>query len=232
MLFIFSFPHLGIGISHCAGSWCVYSLNWLQLQPWLKIKTEISQLKPAGSNQGATVYCDLMSLQNGGLETRGLFFFFFMPLCRSVPWRFSHLFRLIFYSGRQRRVEGTEKVKWVTGCLEMLETETLYFFFCWRITFLSFPLLSSQNYQHGIFQSIGFKEFHDYLTVPECTTEQEKDALRDKGLVVKLPQADWNLIRMFFPPLFSSALISFFFKTLCRYRSFEDCYKALCPQTE
>uniref|UniRef100_H2UFC2 tRNA dimethylallyltransferase n=1 Tax=Takifugu rubripes TaxID=31033 RepID=H2UFC2_TAKRU len=39
-----------------------------------------------------------------------------------------------------------------------------------------------QNYQHGIFQSIGFKEFHDYLTVPECTTEQEKDSLRDKGI--------------------------------------------------
>ncbi|CAF99470.1 unnamed protein product, partial [Tetraodon nigroviridis] len=40
----------------------------------------------------------------------------------------------------------------------------------------------SQNYQHGIFQSIGFKEFHDYLTVPECTTKQEKDLLRDKGI--------------------------------------------------
>lgn len=118
---------------------------------------------------------------------------FFMPLCRSVPWRFSHLFRRIFfnyYSGRQRRVETTKKVKWLTGCLQMLETETLYFFFCWQIMFLSFPLLCSQNYQHGIFQSIGFKEFHDYLTASECTTKQEKDLLRDKGQVVKLPQAD------------------------------------------
>lgn len=75
--------------------------------------------------------------------------------------------------------------------------------------FLSFPPLSSQNYQHGIFQSIGFKEFHDYLTVPECTTKQEKDLLRDKGRVAKIPKADWNLIEIFsssFPP----ALTSFF----------------------
>lgn len=83
----------------------------------------------------------------------------------------------------------------------MLETETLDFFFCWWIMFLSFLRLSSQNYQHGIFQSIGFKEFHDYLTVPECTTEQEKDSLRDKGRVVKLPQADWNLIGIPPPPI-------------------------------
>ncbi|XP_077937070.1 tRNA dimethylallyltransferase isoform X4 [Gasterosteus aculeatus] len=41
---------------------------------------------------------------------------------------------------------------------------------------------NSQNYQHGIFQSIGFKEFHDYLTAPESSTQQEKDALRDKGI--------------------------------------------------
>nr|XP_020498787.1 tRNA dimethylallyltransferase [Labrus bergylta] len=40
----------------------------------------------------------------------------------------------------------------------------------------------SQDYQHGIFQSIGFKEFHDYLTVPESSSQQEKDALRDKGV--------------------------------------------------
>ncbi|XP_075868342.1 tRNA dimethylallyltransferase isoform X1 [Nelusetta ayraudi] len=40
----------------------------------------------------------------------------------------------------------------------------------------------SQDYQRGIFQSIGFKEFHDYLTAPECSTQQEKDALRDKGV--------------------------------------------------
>ncbi|XP_029920042.1 tRNA dimethylallyltransferase isoform X2 [Myripristis murdjan] len=40
----------------------------------------------------------------------------------------------------------------------------------------------SQDYQHGIFQSIGFKEFHDYLTAPEHTTQQERDTLRDKGI--------------------------------------------------
>ncbi|KAM7372931.1 hypothetical protein PAMP_007821 [Pampus punctatissimus] len=40
----------------------------------------------------------------------------------------------------------------------------------------------SQDYQHGIFQSIGFKEFHDYLTAPESSTQQEKDMLRDKGI--------------------------------------------------
>ncbi|KAM3595812.1 uncharacterized protein V6R79_003242 [Siganus canaliculatus] len=40
----------------------------------------------------------------------------------------------------------------------------------------------SQDYQHGIFQSIGFKEFHDYLTAPEGSTQKEKDTLRDKGI--------------------------------------------------
>lgn len=40
----------------------------------------------------------------------------------------------------------------------------------------------SQDYQHGIFQSIGFKEFHAYLTAPESSTQQEKDAQRDKGI--------------------------------------------------
>ncbi|XP_040908785.1 tRNA dimethylallyltransferase isoform X2 [Toxotes jaculatrix] len=40
----------------------------------------------------------------------------------------------------------------------------------------------SQTYQHGIFQSIGFKEFHDYLTGPESSTQQEKETLRNKGI--------------------------------------------------
>ncbi|XP_037549534.1 tRNA dimethylallyltransferase [Nematolebias whitei] len=40
----------------------------------------------------------------------------------------------------------------------------------------------SQNYQHGIFQSIGFKEFHDYLTAPEGSSPQEKDRLRLQGV--------------------------------------------------
>ncbi|MED6272324.1 hypothetical protein CHARACLAT_029222, partial [Characodon lateralis] len=38
----------------------------------------------------------------------------------------------------------------------------------------------SQDYQHGIFQSIGMKEFHNYLTAPENSSQQEKDKLRDK----------------------------------------------------
>lgn len=42
------------------------------------------------------------------------------------------------------------------------------------------PLLS-QDYQHGIFQSIGFKEFHEFLTAPECSAPQEKEALRERG---------------------------------------------------
>ncbi|XP_041811550.1 tRNA dimethylallyltransferase isoform X1 [Chelmon rostratus] len=40
----------------------------------------------------------------------------------------------------------------------------------------------SQDYQHGIFQSIGFKEFHEYLTAPESSVQQDKDTLRDKGI--------------------------------------------------
>ncbi|XP_055368673.1 tRNA dimethylallyltransferase isoform X1 [Betta splendens] len=41
---------------------------------------------------------------------------------------------------------------------------------------------NGQAYQQGIFQSIGFKEFHDYLTAPESSTQQDKDALREKGI--------------------------------------------------
>ncbi|KAJ4928490.1 hypothetical protein JOQ06_016282 [Pogonophryne albipinna] len=40
----------------------------------------------------------------------------------------------------------------------------------------------SQDYQRGIFQSIGFKEFHEFLTAPESSTQQERDALKDKGI--------------------------------------------------
>ncbi|XP_029299368.1 tRNA dimethylallyltransferase isoform X2 [Cottoperca gobio] len=40
----------------------------------------------------------------------------------------------------------------------------------------------SQTYEQGIFQSIGFKEFHEYLTAPESSTQQERDSLRDKGI--------------------------------------------------
>ncbi|KAL3044107.1 hypothetical protein OYC64_003859 [Pagothenia borchgrevinki] len=40
----------------------------------------------------------------------------------------------------------------------------------------------SQDYQRGIFQSIGFKEFHEFLTAPESSTQQERDALKAKGI--------------------------------------------------
>ncbi|XP_024119515.1 tRNA dimethylallyltransferase [Oryzias melastigma] len=43
-------------------------------------------------------------------------------------------------------------------------------------------LEDSQDYQHGIFQSIGFKEFHEFLTAPEGSTPQEKEALRERGI--------------------------------------------------
>ncbi|KAJ7991907.1 hypothetical protein DPEC_G00288730 [Dallia pectoralis] len=40
----------------------------------------------------------------------------------------------------------------------------------------------NQDYQHGIFQSIGFKEFHEYLTCPDQTTQEKKDTLLKKGV--------------------------------------------------
>ncbi|XP_048057246.1 tRNA dimethylallyltransferase isoform X2 [Megalobrama amblycephala] len=47
---------------------------------------------------------------------------------------------------------------------------------------------SSQDYQHGIFQSIGFKEFHEYLTASEDISQEERDKLKIKG-VESLKQA-------------------------------------------
>ncbi|KAF0309407.1 tRNA dimethylallyltransferase [Amphibalanus amphitrite] len=38
------------------------------------------------------------------------------------------------------------------------------------------------DYTHGIFQSIGFKEFHGYLTRPENTTADEAEALLAEGV--------------------------------------------------
>ncbi|XP_036372013.1 tRNA dimethylallyltransferase [Megalops cyprinoides] len=40
----------------------------------------------------------------------------------------------------------------------------------------------SQDYQHGIFQSIGFKEFHEYLTADAGTAEEERARLLSKGV--------------------------------------------------
>ncbi|XP_052328847.1 tRNA dimethylallyltransferase [Oncorhynchus keta] len=40
----------------------------------------------------------------------------------------------------------------------------------------------SQDYQHGIFQSIGFKEFHEYLTCPDETTQEVRETLRNQGV--------------------------------------------------
>ncbi|XP_067282236.1 tRNA dimethylallyltransferase isoform X2 [Pseudorasbora parva] len=41
---------------------------------------------------------------------------------------------------------------------------------------------SSQDYQHGIFQSIGFKEFHEYLTASENVSKEECEKLKVKGV--------------------------------------------------
>ncbi|XP_006886658.1 PREDICTED: tRNA dimethylallyltransferase, mitochondrial [Elephantulus edwardii] len=40
---------------------------------------------------------------------------------------------------------------------------------------------NSQDYQHGIFQSIGFKEFHEYLTTEETCTQETSNQLLKKG---------------------------------------------------
>ncbi|KAI1901819.1 hypothetical protein AGOR_G00038320 [Albula goreensis] len=41
---------------------------------------------------------------------------------------------------------------------------------------------NSQDYQHGIFQSIGFKEFHEYLTADAGVSEEESGQLLTKGI--------------------------------------------------
>ncbi|XP_073678197.1 tRNA dimethylallyltransferase isoform X1 [Garra rufa] len=41
---------------------------------------------------------------------------------------------------------------------------------------------NSQDYQHGIFQSIGFKEFHEYLTASDDISQEERDKLKIKGI--------------------------------------------------
>ncbi|KAF5908580.1 tRNA dimethylallyltransferase, mitochondrial-like isoform X1 [Clarias magur] len=41
---------------------------------------------------------------------------------------------------------------------------------------------NSQDYQHGIFQSIGFKEFHEYLTAGEDISQEECGKLKSKGI--------------------------------------------------
>ncbi|KAG7457707.1 hypothetical protein MATL_G00230250, partial [Megalops atlanticus] len=41
---------------------------------------------------------------------------------------------------------------------------------------------NSQDYQHGIFQSIGFKEFHEYLTADAGVSEEERARLLSKGI--------------------------------------------------
>ncbi|XP_064408307.1 tRNA dimethylallyltransferase [Latimeria chalumnae] len=40
----------------------------------------------------------------------------------------------------------------------------------------------SQDYEHGIFQSIGFKEFHEYLTMGDHFTEEDRQKLLKKGI--------------------------------------------------
>ncbi|KAI5091789.1 tRNA dimethylallyltransferase, mitochondrial [Silurus meridionalis] len=41
---------------------------------------------------------------------------------------------------------------------------------------------NSQDYQHGIFQSIGFKEFHEYLTAEEGISQEDHEKLKNKGI--------------------------------------------------
>ncbi|XP_058855694.1 tRNA dimethylallyltransferase-like isoform X4 [Acipenser ruthenus] len=45
----------------------------------------------------------------------------------------------------------------------------------------------SQDYQHGIFQSIGFKEFHEYLTVDCSAPEDSREKLLRKGPGLNVP---------------------------------------------
>uniref|UniRef100_A0A8C1JME1 tRNA dimethylallyltransferase n=1 Tax=Cyprinus carpio TaxID=7962 RepID=A0A8C1JME1_CYPCA len=46
---------------------------------------------------------------------------------------------------------------------------------------------NSQDYQHGIFQSIGFKEFHQYLTASENISQEERDKLKIEGPASNVP---------------------------------------------
>ncbi|TSK31417.1 tRNA dimethylallyltransferase, mitochondrial [Bagarius yarrelli] len=41
---------------------------------------------------------------------------------------------------------------------------------------------NSQDYQHGIFQSIGFKEFHEYLTAGRDISQEDHEKLKIKGI--------------------------------------------------
>lgn len=99
------------------------------------------------------------------------------------------------------------------------------------------PPLHSQDYQRGIFQSIGFKEFHDYLTAPEGSSPQEKDKLRLKGqrnscrLLWLDPWTNY-LINLFVSTVSASRLLLFHFINLSRHRRFKDRNKALRPPTE
>lgn len=174
----------------------------------------------------------------------------------------SCLLRLLFFvQGREGEIEGESKgkVKWVNACVWKCQTGDGKLFFlivngllCLSSPFMSSPHLSStflplllsvpsQDYQRGIFQSIGFKEFHDYLTAPECSTRQEKDALRDKGernhskerlidLDLPLGKLSWSQFTYLYAAS-SSSLIVFLFMS-CRYWSFEDRNEAIRTQTE
>ncbi|KAK3511908.1 hypothetical protein QTP70_027669, partial [Hemibagrus guttatus] len=44
---------------------------------------------------------------------------------------------------------------------------------------------NSQDYQHGIFQSIGFKEFHDYLTAGGDIGQEDREKLKSKVVPMK-----------------------------------------------
>ncbi|XP_054911869.1 tRNA dimethylallyltransferase isoform X2 [Poeciliopsis prolifica] len=73
-----------------------------------------------------------------------------------------------------RRLDARVEEMLATGLLEELRD--------FHLRYNRQKVQDSQDYQHGIFQSIGFKEFHDYLTAPESSSQQEKNKLRDKGV--------------------------------------------------
>ncbi|PIO37272.1 hypothetical protein AB205_0023450, partial [Aquarana catesbeiana] len=76
--------------------------------------------------------------------------------------------------------------------------------------------IASQDYQHGIFQSIGFKEFHEYLVTMDNSNPEQKKVLLQRGIEslkqrtqkYAKKQNKWvknrflkNLLLLFSPPL-------------------------------
>lgn len=142
-----------------------------------------------------------------------------MSLCQFIPWRISQLtYMLCSASEMTGNVADRNDFNWwIMVHYHLLLCTIVY------SALIYSTLLYSQCYQQGIFQSIGFKEFHDYLTAPESSTQQEKDALREKG-------QRKGLIRV--TEINRLLLYNNLIRTISRHRSCEDGHKALRPQTE